>query len=72
LKEAERKRLFLGLHIDRRPINKQAHEDISAIFSKPYYRQRKESPELVANRESLKARFSLLKEMGVLETLVKK
>lgn len=51
-KERERRRLFLGLHIDRRPLRAQAHADISAIFggSREQQTGRKQSPEVLANR----------------------
>jgi len=53
-KERERRRVFLGLHIDRRPmpLRAQAHADISAIFggSREQQAGRKQSPEVLANQ----------------------
>lgn len=72
IKEAERKRLFLGLHIDRRPVHMRkkakCHDDIGAIFKSPEYKENVDSA-VKANRKSVEHRFSILKEMGFLKQM---
>jgi len=68
IKDRERRRLFLGLHIDRRAehLKRKPHPSIAAIF-RGTKQEPKQSAAVRKNRLKIASRYEILKEMGVID-----